>query len=147
MNKCTIIVPASSANIGPGFDSLGMAMNRYLTLEVSEQQHWEFEHRSPFLPAFTNYEEHFIYKVALQVATIYQHVLSPYKVVVHSDIPLARGLGSSASAVIAGSELANQCCKLALKIEEKAQLAKKIDSKTDNITTEKRGGVVNKEKT
>ncbi|HLS59758.1 MAG TPA: homoserine kinase [Virgibacillus sp.] len=142
MNKCTIIVPASSANIGPGFDSLGMAMNRYLTLEVSEQQHWEFEHRSPFLPAFTNYEEHFIYKVALQVATIYQHVLSPYKVVVHSDIPLARGLGSSASAVIAGIELANQCCKLALTIEEKVQLATKIEGHPDNVTPALIGGFV-----
>src|SRR5690625_7827869 len=98
MKKCTIIVPASSANIGPGFDSLGMAINRYLTLEVSKQPHWEFEQRSPFLPAFTSYEEHFIYQVALQVATTYQRVLPPSKFLVIIDIPLASGHGICSSA-------------------------------------------------
>src|SRR5690625_3642198 len=142
MKKCTIIVPASSANIGPGFDSLGMAINRYLTLEVSKQPHWEFEQRSPFLPAFTSYEEHFIYQVALQVATTYQRVLPPCKVVVDSDIPLARGLGSSASAVIAGIELANQCCRLALTMEDKVQLATEIEGHPDNVTPALIGGFV-----
>lgn len=142
MKMCTIIVPASTANIGPGFDSLGMAINRYLTLEVSEHRHWEFEHRSPFLPAFANYEEHFIYQVAQQVATTYKQVLPPCKVVVDSDIPLARGLGSSASAVIAGIELANQCCMLELTMEEKVQLATNIEGHPDNVTPALIGGFV-----
>ncbi len=40
-----IIVPASSANLGPGFDSLGLAVDRYLTLEVLEKTaNWQIEH-------------------------------------------------------------------------------------------------------
>src|SRR5690625_7133219 len=110
MTMFTITVPASSANIGPGFDSVGMAINRYLTLQVNDSNHWQFEHLSSFLPTNVDYNDHFIYQVANKVANQFQKKLPPCKVYVKSEIPLARGLGSSASAVVAGIELANQLC-------------------------------------
>ena len=142
MSLFTITIPASSANIGPGFDSMGMAIKRYLTLHVMEQDQWEFEHRSPFLPVEANYENHFIYLIALKIAKQYKKTLPACKVIVESDIPLARGLGSSASAVIAGIELANQLCALSLTTEEKLHLATEIEGHPDNVAPALLGGFV-----
>jgi len=142
MSMFTITVPASSANIGPGFDSAGLAVERYLTLTVERQDQWEFEHLSHFLPVETDYEEHFIYQVAKKIAEKHGQVLPPCKVVVDSDIPLARGLGSSASAVVAGIELANQLCELKLSSTEKLAYATEIEGHPDNVAPALFGGLV-----
>ena len=142
MSMFTITVPASSANIGPGFDSAGLAVQRYLTLKVERQDQWEFEHLSPFLPENTDYEEHFIYQVAEKVAEKHGQLLKPCKVIVDSDIPLARGLGSSASAVVAGIELANQLCGLELSRTQKLAYATEIEGHPDNVAPALLGGLV-----
>src|SRR5690625_4449948 len=132
MSMFTITVPASSANIGPGFDSVGMAINRYLTLQVSENDKWEFIHKSSFLPNNSYYKDHLIYQVATKVANQFRKVLPPCKVIVRSNIPLARGLGSSASAVVAGIELANLLCELSLTKQEMLMNATEIEGHPDN---------------
>lgn len=142
MKQFKISIPASSANIGPGFDSVGLALNRFLTLHVKEQENWEFEHHSHFLPSFTDFTDHFIYQVAKQTAERYQKTLPECKVIVDSDIPLARGLGSSASAVLAGIELANQLCDLSLTCEQKLQYGTEIEGHPDNVAAALFGGIV-----
>lgn len=137
-----IRVPATSANNGPGFDSTGLAVNRYLTLVVEPAKQWEFVHHSLYLPPSPVYHQHFIYKVAKQIADRYEQTLTPCKVIVKSDIPLARGLGSSASAVVAGIELANQLCDLALSDQTKLNLATDIESHPDNVAPALFGGLV-----
>src|SRR5699024_828354 len=103
-------------NMGAGFDSIGLAVQRYLTLDVEPSDVWDFVHQSPsdVLPTYTNPTDHFIYKVALHIAKKFNKKLSPCKVTMTSEIPLARGLGSSAAAVVAGIELTNQMCSLNL---------------------------------
>src|SRR5690625_1829573 len=142
MTMLTITVPASSANIGPGFDSVGVALNRYLTLQVSQSSAWEFAHQSPYLPKEIDYQEHLIYQVAKHVATEYGKTLPPCKVIVQSDIPLARGLGSSASAVVAGIELANQLLNLDLVADQKLVLSTKIEGHPDNVAPALLGGFI-----
>lgn len=59
-----IIVPASSANLGPGFDSLGLAVDRYLTLEVLEKTpNWQIEH--DLGPEVSHDETNLVIKAAL----------------------------------------------------------------------------------
>src|SRR5690625_648312 len=128
-----IITPASSANIGPGFDSLGVALSRYLTLHVSKSEGWEFVHSTKHIPPIRNYKDHYIYKVATRVASWHKKQLPPCKVIMESEIPLARGLGSSASAIVAGIELANQLCHLNLSEEDKFLYAVKIEGHSDNV--------------
>lgn len=138
----TLTIPASSANIGPGFDSMGIALNRYLTLHVTESENWEFIHNSSLLPSYTHYTDHFIYKIAHHIAKKHHKTLRPCKVMMESDIPLARGLGSSAAAVIAGIELANQLCQLSLTIKEKLREATGIEGHPDNIAPTLLGGFI-----
>ena len=97
-----ITVPATSANIGPGFDSVGVAVSKYLTIEVLEPADvWFIEHDLGDIPSDEN---NLLISTALQVKSD----LQPHKLVMTSDIPLARGLGSSSSVIVAGIELANQ---------------------------------------
>jgi homoserine kinase len=142
MSSFRITVPASSANIGPAFDSAGLALNLYLTLQVTKAEKWEFEHNSPFLPESSPHEEHFIYQIAKKISDQYNKQLPPCKIEMKSDIPLARGLGSSSSAVIAGIELANQACGLYLTEEEKLNSAAEIEGHPDNVAPALLGGLI-----
>ena len=142
MNQFKITVPASSAYMGPGFDSAGLAVNRFLTIYVKEQEAWSFEHRGHFLPEINDYKDHLIYQIAAQTAARYQRILPTCQVIVESDIPLARGLGSSSSAVLAGIELANQVCDLSLTKEQKLQFGTEIEGHPDNIAPALFGGVI-----
>ena len=79
-----IIVPATSANIGPGFDSVGVAVSKYLTIEVLEERdEWLIEH--DLNPRIPKDKRNLLIKVALQLAPN----LQPYRLKMTSDIPLA----------------------------------------------------------
>lgn len=142
MMQFTMSVPATTANLGPGYDSVGMALNRYLTLQAVTQKEWEIQQYPHFLPAFAHYKEHFIYQVANQIAERHNVSLPPCKLMITSEIPLARGLGSSASAILAGIELANQLNKLNLSPEEKLAYATEIEGHPDNVAPVIFGGMV-----
>ncbi|KAK4049522.1 Trihydroxynaphthalene reductase [Microbotryomycetes sp. JL201] len=147
--KWTIRVPASSANIGPGFDVLGLALTRYLTLQVSS---------TPCDPAESkvvlSYEgegageapldpyKNLITRVALYV--LLSHDLSFPSAVVTVDItnqvPFGRGLGSSASAVVAGVLLGDALGNLRLSQERVKDYALMVERHPDNITAALVGG-------
>jgi homoserine kinase len=135
-------VPASTANLGPGFDSVGLSLGLYLTLEVEPSINWEFSSTSPVLDELPTDESHFIYQVARHVSERYECILPPCHVKMESDIPLARGLGSSATAIVAGIELANQLGSLNLSKQEKLQIATDLEGHPDNVGASLYGGLV-----
>ena len=123
-----IIVPATSANVGPGFDSVGIAVSKYLTIDVLEaQENWWIEH--DLGEEIPSNEENLLLQTALQVASD----LPPHRLKMTSEVPLARGLGSSSSVIVAGIELANQLGKLSLSDEDKLEIATKIEGHPDNV--------------
>ena len=123
-----ISVPATSANLGPGFDSVGLAVNLYLTIEVLEKaDHWDIQH--DLGEAVPSDERNLLLETALQVSPD----LQPHKIRMVSEIPLARGLGSSSSVIVAGIELANQLGQLNLSAADKLAIATKIEGHPDNV--------------
>ncbi|MEH7492482.1 homoserine kinase [Neobacillus niacini] len=140
--KFVIKVPASSANLGPGFDSIGVALTLYLTLEVEKSEKWECYSTSEELKDLPSDEQHFICQIALQTAAKYGKELHPCKIKLESDIPLARGLGSSASAIIAGIELADHIGELGLTKQDKLLLSTEIEGHPDNVGASLYGGLV-----
>lgn len=123
-----ITVPATSANVGPGFDSVGIAVSKYLTIDVLEaQENWWIEH--DLGEEIPSNEENLLLQTALQVASD----LPPHRLKMTSEVPLARGLGSSSSVIVAGIELANQLGKLTLSDEDKLEIATKIEGHPDNV--------------
>lgn len=137
-----ITAPGSTANLGPGFDSVGMAVNRYLVLDVTPHDKWEFVAKSADLAGLPAGKDNLMYKVALSVAEDYGCELPPYRVEVTSDIPLSRGLGSSAAAIVAGIELANQILTLHLSNDEKLRRASNMEGHLDNVAASLFGGLI-----
>lgn len=137
-----IKVPASSANLGPGFDSVGIAVDLFLSLEVELNDKWEIRSLNEELNQFPTDESHFIIQVAKKTAEKVGKVLPACKAVMNSEIPLARGLGSSAAAIIAGIELADLAGELALTRQEKLEIATVMEGHPDNVGASLYGGLV-----
>jgi homoserine kinase len=139
--KWQIKVPGSTANLGPGFDSIGLGLSLYLTLDITLQDHWEFIHIGENVPIDTTVETHLIYKIAQQIAANYNTPLRPCKVEMRSELPLARGLGSSAAAIVAAIELANILGDLHLSTQDKLNLSSQIEGHPDNASASVLGGL------
>ncbi|SFM38325.1 homoserine kinase [Gracilibacillus orientalis] len=140
----SIKVPSSTSNLGAGFDSVGLALNLYLELEVTEADQWEFVAGSEYLAGIPTGKDNLVYEIAEHVASKFGQAgqLPTCRVEMKSKIPLARGLGSSATAIIAGIELANMLLGLKLSDEDKLQIATDIEGHPDNVAPSLLGGCV-----
>ena len=123
-----IRTPCSSANIGPGFDALGLALSLYLDVEVSIK-FLDTPSRLPLNCSITCKDEcgsgedisldpeaNLITRVALYLLRCHGQRVFPAETHVHiiNRIPLGRGLGSSGAAVVAGAILGNEVGRLGL---------------------------------
>lgn len=137
-----IRVPASTANLGPGFDSVGLALNLYLTIEAEISSKWEIIFLTEELQSLPTDETNFISQTAIYTASLFQRQMPPCRLKVKSSIPLARGLGSSAAAIVAAIELADVVCQLSLSKQEKLEIASRIEGHPDNVGASLFGGLV-----
>jgi len=128
MGKTIIRVPATSANLGPGIDSIGAALHLYLTVIIEEKtEEWRVNHAlGTEIPRDEN-------NLMVQTALKIKPDLKPHQLTVMSDIPVSRGLGSSTSAVIAGIKIANELGELNLTIPEQLNWAVKLGGELDNV--------------
>lgn len=135
MTKVTIKTPATSANLGLGFDSMGIALERFLTLnaEVNPSEKWEFSYLKPELEVLAEDESNIVAQTAIKTAQIHGAKMPALKVEMDSEIPLSHGQGSSSSAIVGGIELANHFCELELSEYEKLKLACQIEGHPDNV--------------
>ncbi|GGA39519.1 homoserine kinase [Psychrobacillus lasiicapitis] len=138
--RWSISIPASTANLGPGFDSIGIALDKYLELEVELASAWKIDNLSENLPDVPNPKDHLIIQAAEKTAELYGQSLLPCHLSVKSEIPLARGMGSSASAIVAGVELANQVLELELTAQDKLKVATLMEGHPDNAAASIFGG-------
>lgn len=140
----SIKVPSSTSNLGAGFDSIGLALDLYLELCITEAQEWEFIGTTECLKEIPAGKDNLVYEIVEKVAGKYgkSDQLTPCRIEMKSEIPLARGLGSSATAIIAGIELANQLLDLHLSKDEKLQIATEIEGHPDNVAPSLLGGCV-----
>ncbi|SIS42813.1 homoserine kinase [Salimicrobium flavidum] len=143
MSNFTITVPATSANLGPGFDSVGIALTKYATFRCAPSDEWRFivpEADRPFIPEG---KDNLIYQAAIFTAKEFGYDNLPtYEVTTSNDVPVSRGLGSSSTAVVAGIELANQLLGLELTEQDKVIVACKIEGHPDNVAPAICGGIV-----
>src|SRR5947209_19429160 len=110
--KYRVSVPASSANLGPGFDALGLALdiNLVCTFEVAETLRIRAEGRDA--ADIPENESNMIWQTAESVAIAAGRVLPPIELLVTNEIPIGKGLGSSAAALTAGVVLASELLDL-----------------------------------
>ena len=144
VKSLNIKIPASTANLGVGFDSIGMALNKFLYLQVTitNDEQWHFHYIGPNVEGLPTDESHYIYQIAQQVALKYDVVLPALSIEMRSDIPLARGLGSSASALVGALYIANYFGDIELSQYELLQLATEFEGHPDNVAPTIYGGLV-----
>ena len=140
-----IRVPATTANLGPGFDCLGLALKLYLNLEIEEIEEglvieYQGEGAEKFLAK--KKEDTLIWKsinLVLKRANkdIYKKGI---KIKILNEIPVTRGLGSSASATIGGIVGAARLYNINLTNQEMLELALSLEGHMDNIVPALIGG-------
>ncbi len=146
--KARVKVPASTSNLGAGFDCVGVAVDRWLSasVEVSESAHVERVTitRSGAVANLAETAEDDLLHLGFRLACQSRGHDVPKRVdyQVTSTIPVARGLGASAAALIAGAMLANQSLGLDLAREEIAALCSREEGHPDNIGAAVFGGAV-----
>jgi homoserine kinase len=138
----TVKTPGSTANLGPGFDSIGLALDIYLTVDVYKSDKWECIYLNSVDENLPLDENNLIIKVINNVASKFGKSCDPLKLIIENQIPLARGLGSSASAIVAAIEIADYHLNLNLTKDDKLLIACSFEGHIDNIGASVFGGLL-----
>ncbi|MDF2557950.1 MAG: homoserine kinase [Bacillales bacterium] len=136
-------VPASTANLGPGFDTIGMALELYLWVEMSVSDRTTINLIGERVQGLPTDKSNLIYQVAEQVFQVAGVEMPELEISMCSDIPLTRGLGSSASAIVAGMVAANSLLgDKALSKSQLFRLATALEHHPDNVGPSLYGGII-----
>lgn len=133
-------VPASSANIGSGFDCFGIALSLYNTISVSEIEKGLYisnAGREDYIPTGEN---NLIYRSVLRVYNEVGVTPKGFKIRQKSFIPMTRGLGSSSACIIGGMLAANALTGRQLDMQRIFELATEFEGHPDNVCAALYGG-------
>ncbi|WMJ79920.1 homoserine kinase [Clostridium sp. MB40-C1] len=135
-------IPATTANMGPGFDSLGMALRLYNEIWIEEKD-GGVEVFQQGKPSEVPLEDNLIYTSLVKTLKKYNHKWDGFRIDVKTgDIPISRGLGSSAACIVAGVTAANVLMGQVMSIDEIIEESVKIEGHPDNIVPAVVGGMV-----
>lgn len=136
-----IKVPASTANMGPGFDSFGMALNLYNEFEIEETDK-DIIFLEAGKPSSIPLSENLIYNSMLKAFDKYNYKSKGlYINVAKAEVPLSRGLGSSATCIAAAIHAANHIMNDIMSKQEILNLATEIEGHPDNVVAALEGGL------
>jgi homoserine kinase len=137
-----IRVPASSANIGPGFDALGLALGIYLTCRFEPAAELSIRAGGRDADQISVGLDNLIWQTALAVAKDVGGKLPPIALEIDNDIPIGKGLGSSAAALVAGVVIADHLLGLHWKPHRMLNEAARIEGHPDNVAACVLGSIV-----
>ncbi len=134
-------VPATSANMGSGFDSLGLALSlyNYVSVEFIESP-TEIKVIGEGVDFLPDNENNLIYKCIKQLFSKAGKELGNIRLVMENNIPVTRGLGSSSASIIGALVAANALLNNAFSNEDLLSAAVEIEGHGDNVTPALFGG-------
>ncbi|MEF2968034.1 homoserine kinase [Paenibacillus sp. M1] len=135
-------IPASTANLGPGFDTLGMALTLYAWIEMKPAESTVFHLYGDNLDGLPKDKSNLIYKVAQSVFKEAGVSVPELEISMYSDIPLTRGLGSSASAIVGALYAANLLIGSPLDEHKLFDMATTLENHPDNVGASLFGGII-----
>lgn len=138
----SVRVPATTANLGPGFDCLGMALNIYNTIEIYDDVDKLIIESSHTNENIEQNEDNLIYKSFKKLYDDVGEKIPPIRIVQNINIPISRGLGSSAACIIGGLVGANELLKRPVDKKRILELANEIEGHPDNVAPALLGGLV-----
>lgn len=131
-------MPASTSNLGPGFDTLGMAVNKYLTIEAEESENLSLEISGEGVEGIPT-DERNLTLIALKRIL---GKVPKLKMKIHNDIPACGGFGASGAAIVGGLLLGNQIADKKICMTDIYNTAIKIEGHPDNVSAALFGGLV-----
>lgn len=144
MRKITVKVPATSANLGPGFDVLGLALELYNEVEIEQTAPpdgllFKIEGEGEFV--LPKDKTNIVYRAVGKIFDRAGEKIPPLQIKSLNRIPLARGLGSSSAAIIGGMVGANELLGRKLTWEEILEEALFLEGHPDNLVPALVGGL------
>jgi homoserine kinase len=134
--------PATVANLGPGFDSLAMAIDLRNEVTVDSEAAPAVEVRGEGAGELPADASNLIFRSMTYLSRVAGRALPPFRLSSENRIPLERGLGSSAAAVVSGLLLADRLLGTGLDGEAILEMASDLEGHPDNVAACLRGGVV-----
>ncbi|MGH9648327.1 MAG: homoserine kinase [Bryobacteraceae bacterium] len=138
----TVRVPASSANLGPGFDALALSLSLYLECRFRRADSLAICASGRDADSISTGEDNFIWQTALRVAADAGSTMPPIELEIANDIPIGKGLGSSAAALTAGVVIANDVLGLGWDAHRVLDEAAQIEGHPDNVAACVLGSIV-----
>lgn len=135
-----ISIPATTANLGAGFDSIGMAVNIHNHIEVSESDIIDISSKDKIKILTT--KDNLIYSTMDRLYDICGKKLTGIKIVQENNIPMTRGLGSSSACIVGGLLAGNYLLGNIFSDDEILNIATKIEGHPDNVAPALMGGLV-----
>ncbi|MBI2953430.1 MAG: homoserine kinase [Chloroflexi bacterium] len=139
--RVMVEIPATSANLGPGFDCLGLALELYNAVSLEYADDFEVEISGEGVDRLPRTEANLICRA---IQTYYDALGRPvptFRLSLENHIPLARGLGSSAAAVVGGLFAANALAGDLMSFSDLLKLAHKLEGHPDNVAPAIYGGL------
>ena len=143
MGKVQVDIPASTTNLGPGFDVLGMALKLYNTVEMElSASDTQIVIEGEGADVIPRDEHNLIYRAAKKVFEKAGQKMPPLSIRLINRTPLARGLGSSGTASIGGLMAASVISGADLERDEILDMAAEMDGHPDNVAASIYGGII-----
>jgi len=142
MSWSAVRVPASSANLGPGFDALGLALGVYLDCRFRACDRLAITAAGRDAADIPTGERNLIWQTALSVAADVRMAMPPIELAIHNQIPLGKGLGSSAAALTAGVVIADHVLGLGWRPLRILDEAARLEGHPDNVAACVLGSIV-----
>jgi len=139
MKRFKVKAPATTANMGAGFDSFGMAFDLFNEIIVEESDKFEISSNIPTTPRT---KSNLVYRTISDFCKQLGKPVPTLKITQQDNIPLARGLGSSAACVVSGLLAANHITGGTVSTDDILQIATKIEGHPDNVAPALLGGLV-----
>lgn len=146
MNTVSVLAPATTANLGPGFDCLGLALDLWNRLDVFPRDSAGDE--QPLVEVtgegadeLPSDEGNLVYRAMAFLFDEADREMPPVRLRCHNEIPLERGLGSSAAAIAGGLAAANALCPQPFGAKELLEMAATIEGHPDNVAAAVLGGL------
>jgi homoserine kinase len=142
MSWFSVRVPASSANLGPGFDTLALALGVYLRCRFRQSDVLSIGASGRDSERISTGPDNLIWTTAQAVAESHRMELPPIRLEISNDIPIGKGMGSSAAALTAGVVIADQLLGLHWKPPRVLDEAARLEGHPDNVAACTLGSIV-----
>ena len=137
----SVRVPGSSANLGPGFDALGLALAVYLECDFEKAVELRISAEGRDAGSIPLDATNLIWRTACRVATANGHAMPPVNLAIRNGIPIGKGLGSSATALVAGVVIASETLELGWDAHRILDEAARLEGHPDNVAASVLGSI------